>query len=256
MIIGDPMQLEPIVTTPRPAQRALARHFAVDEQWLPDARSAQTAADRLNRFGRRVPPRDPTAARATDDWIGAPLRVHRRCDRPMFDIANTIAYGHTPMVFGTPQRIGEFPLPSVWFDVRGQARGHVVEEEIEMLADVVTKLRRELPVSGIRVVTPFTDVRWAAAGRLRRDAKRLKEPTEDDLVKVGTLHSVQGIEAEAVVLVLGGGSDGARRWVTSAPNLVNVAVTRAQRCFCVIGDRQAWSAMPYLSTAAEHLGVR
>lgn len=257
VIIGDPMQLEPIVTTPRPAQRALARHFAVDEQWLPDARSAQTAADRLNRFGRRLPPRDPAAARAIDDWIGAPLRVHRRCDRPMFDIANKIAYGHAPMVFGTPQRNEEFPLPSVWFDVRGQARGHVVEEEIDMLADVVAKLRRELPVSGIRVVTPFTDVRRAAAGRLRRDAKRLEdESMKEELVKVGTLHSVQGIEAEAVVLVLGGGPEGARRWVTSAPNLVNVAVTRAQRCFCVIGDRQAWSALPYLSTAADHLGVR
>ncbi|MBP2370767.1 DEAD/DEAH box helicase [Pseudonocardia parietis] len=245
VIIGDPMQLEPIVSLPVPAQRALARHYGVDEQWLPDRRSAQTAADRVNRFGTAAPPGDPTAVDPGPDWVGAPLRVHRRCDRLMFDICNEIAYAHAPMVFGTLRKDPSFPRPSMWFDVRGEAQGNVVDAELDQLVAVVgALLRLSIGAEQIRVITPFTDVRRDARSRVQKE------------VKVGTLHSVQGTEADVVILVLGGGTEGARKWAAETPNLLNVAVSRARQCLCVIGDRQSWSALPYFSTAARMLPVR
>ena len=33
MIVGDPLQLEPVVTLPQGGQRALLREFGVGEQW-------------------------------------------------------------------------------------------------------------------------------------------------------------------------------------------------------------------------------
>jgi superfamily I DNA and/or RNA helicase len=56
---------------------------------------------------------------------------------------------------------------------------------------------------------------------------------------VGTVHTVQGREADVVVLVLGSAASAAaaRRWAAEKPNLLNVAVSRARRRFYLIGDR-------------------
>ena len=62
--------------------------------------------------------------------------------------------------------------------------------------------------------------------------------------RVGTIHTVQGREAEAVIFVLGAPNPdqtGARGWAGKQPNLLNVAVTRAKEALYVIGNRNLWS---------------
>lgn len=78
VVVGDPLQLEPIVTLPFTAQQALRAHFRVAERWLPGRSSVQRLADDVNPLGTYLPNDDGSV------WIGAPLRVHRRCDEPMF----------------------------------------------------------------------------------------------------------------------------------------------------------------------------
>ena len=49
--------------------------------------------------------------------------------------------------------------------------------------------------------------------------------------RVGTVYTVQGREADTVVMVLGAAQPerkGAREWAGSEPNQLNVAVTRAK----------------------------
>jgi hypothetical protein len=88
VIVGDPLQLKPVVTLPWGGQRALMREFDVGEQWAPSRTSAQQVADRLAAYGTSLP--GPSGAEPV--WVGTPLRVHRRRERPMFDICNRIAY--------------------------------------------------------------------------------------------------------------------------------------------------------------------
>ena len=108
--MGDPLQLEPVVTLPLTAQNALRRHFNVSERWIPSWTSVQMLADRMTPVGTILPHNEKSL------WVGSPLRVHRRCDNPMFNISNQIAYDGL-MVLGTPTR-APINLPdSCWYHV-------------------------------------------------------------------------------------------------------------------------------------------
>jgi superfamily I DNA and/or RNA helicase len=250
VLVGDPQQLEPIVTLPSTAQTALLNRYRVAEEWFPDATSAQRAADRLNRFGTALP--DPVGDGST--WVGAPLRVHRRCDRLMFEISNRIAYGGELMVYGTGER-PPFPGRDEWIDVpAARSEKHWVPAEGEALGLLLDELV-DLGVqpAAIRVVSPFRDV-IRGAQRVVRQRPRDRFAA----IEVGTVHTVQGQESDVVVLVLGSNpaSEGARRWAAAKPNLLNVAVSRAKRRLYVIGDRRRWQDQRYFDVLATALPVR
>ncbi|MBF6498845.1 DEAD/DEAH box helicase, partial [Nocardia cyriacigeorgica] len=114
VVVGDPRQLEPVLTLPLTGQRRLCRQFEVDAQWAPQGSSVQTIADRLNRFGTWLP--EPNGDDET--WVGSPLRVHRRCDPLMFEVSNEIAYDGM-MVYGVADRQSDSALltESTWLNV-------------------------------------------------------------------------------------------------------------------------------------------
>ncbi|MFD8081947.1 DEAD/DEAH box helicase [Kitasatospora sp. NPDC059722] len=245
VVVGDPLQLEPVVVLPWTAQQALRRDFGVDEEWAPSRTSVQRVADRANRYGTTLPAELPDGS--TEVWVGAPLRVHRRCDDPMFAVSNAIAYDGL-MVHGTPDR-GAFPYAgSSWVDVASpQAEGHWIPEEGRALRQIVEKLLdRGVSADDIFVISPFRDV-VAGAQRVTRGLL--------DRTRVGTVHTTQGKESDVVILVLGTDPrhPGARGWAASRPNLLNVAVSRARRRLFVIGNRDAWRDQRFFNTLADAL---
>lgn len=249
VIVGDPKQLEPVVTLPWGGQQALLCEFGVGEEWGPSRTSVQQLADRLARHGTSLP------GLTGDDlvWVGTPLRVHRRCDRPMFDISNAIAYDGL-MVFGTRES-GSFHGRDGWYDVRSSvADGHWIPAEGEVLHRILVGMRGVgIAVSEIRVISPFRKV--------VSEAKRVHEAVFPEVTSknrekwVGTVHTMQGKEADAVILVLGGNPEhpGARTFATRAPNLLNVAVTRARRRLYVIGNQEAWGKERYFDVLAARI---
>lgn len=248
VVVGDPLQLEPVVVLPWTAQRALGAEMGVAEEWAPSRTSVQQLADRTNRYGTLLPAELPDGSHEV--WVGSPLRVHRRCDNPMFAISNAIAYDNL-MVYGTPDR-GAFRYQprSCWVNVPAtEADGHWIPEEGRALRRVLEKLRDEGGVNlaqDVYVISPFRTV--------VRGAQRTCRGLLPDS-RVGTIHTTQGKEADVVILVLG--SDprrpGARSWAASRPNLLNVAVSRAKRRLFVIGNLEAWRDQRFFSTLADEL---
>lgn len=228
VLVGDPLQLKPIVTVSDAVLEHTRTRYQVDAHWLPNRQSAQTLADQATPWGRLAGPQGEKC------WVGLPLVVHRRCDKPMFDLANRIAYDGV-MVYGTlaPSPDKETParLTTGWLHVTGGASGNWVPAEGKALEQLLALLERDgVTDDNIAVITPFQDVR-----------NQLKERLPRKMVH-GTIHTMQGKEAAVIILVLGGNNEngGARNWAVSEPNLLNVAATRAKRRLYVIGDRTDW----------------
>lgn len=239
IIIGDTLQIPPIVTIPTALGRLLQASYGIrDDFWNPVYHSAQSLADRVTPVGTYI---DVNSDQPI--WTGVPLRAHRRCGEPMFSLSNTIAY-NGQMVRVTPDIVSNIPR-SVWIDVAGVTvlNRHAIAEEIEVLRMHLQQLRY---YSGkIYVISPFVSV----AGICREEFR---------WVSCGTIHTFQGKEAEVVFLVLGTLPAGAhaRNWVAQSPNMLNVAVTRAKERLYVIGNREAWSKHRYFDHLAEMLPVK
>ncbi|MFE7503761.1 DEAD/DEAH box helicase [Promicromonospora sp. NPDC057488] len=267
LAVGDPLQLEPVVTALHSAQAQLRDHHGVSDTWLPDQQSVQTLTDRVTTLGTSLWRGDE------EIWVGAPLRVHRRCDEPMFSVVNDAVYRGL-MIQGDPSRPDRFgllpedePAPeppvlnrpveqSLWLDVRSDATdGNWIPAEGDALAEFLHEVMRRhgLRAEDILVVSPFRVV----ADEIKKIAERVsKEVTGNSDIKVGTVHVSQGKQAPVVFLVLGGSTAGARAWASGRPNLLNVAVSRAEHRLYVIGNRDAWKDHPYFSTLAGRLPTR
>jgi hypothetical protein len=251
--VGDPLQLQPVVTIPQKAQRDIAKAYSVSSTWIAPQASVQTLADRVARFGTTLSQGEER------QWVSAPLRVHRRCDDPMFTLCNEIAYegimvnGVAPNR-GNQQAGGPFSLPHTsaippthWAHEPAHRPGtHLQPNQIARLRQLLQQLESHgVPAKDVIAISPFRSV-----------ADALKKLTYSNPgLTAGTIHTAQGREADVVILVLGGDPSrpGAKAWAASSVNLVNVAVSRAKRRLYVIGDRAAWAEHNYFRQLAAAL---
>ncbi len=243
VVVGDPIQIEPVVILPDQLTDAICLKFGIDPTvFNAPAASAQTLADSateyLGRFETKYGSRE----------VGVPLLVHRRCSEPMFTISNSIAY-ESLMVQAKPagqSAIRDCLGPSRWFDVHGRGQDKWCQAEGEVVLDCLRRLRASGCVPDIYVVTPFVVVQDRLRELLRRDGVLegwVHDPYSWVRERIGTVHTVQGREAEAVIFVLGApeaGQRGARGWAGGRPNLLNVAITRAKEAVYVVGNRELW----------------
>jgi superfamily I DNA and/or RNA helicase len=285
ILIGDTRQITPVINIPEALDRLLQENYNTSNDWSPLHHSAQSLADRItpigswldNLAGSGVPIGATAPGTATNGdpaartWTGIPLRAHRRCDEPMFTIANTIAYnnqmvrvdqGDTTKTGATrPDRViqgtlrtaagtaGSNPLPaSTWIDIRGITviEGHALHEELEAVRALLQQLVTH--EGKIFIISPFRTVAKSCYDQFQKRGR----------IECGTIHTFQGREADMVILVLGTlqHSKKARDWVAATPNILNVAVTRARHRIYVIGNHHTWSTHRYFDYLAQVLTPR
>lgn len=245
IIVGDPLQVEPVVTIPEQLVYKLREQEKVDKIWSPHRTSVQVLADRISKFGTYM----QTGSGEEEIWTGFPLRTHRRCDHPMFGIANKIAYSDQMVKAVEDHDEHQYIGKSAWFhvaDVNPPVNKHVLKEELNLLNQKVEELIRNGYVKEIFVISPFSSVANACISEFRSRKN----------ISCGTIHKFQGKEAEVVFLILGGDpkSSGARLWASQKPNMLNVALTRAKKRFYVIGNKNLWGSCQYFDQMATTLG--
>jgi len=268
LIVGDPLQVEPFISMDSKLDRGmLTYHGAPQEHLLTDC-SVQLLADRANRWGANIVQYD-----GSELWVGAPLRVHRRCAEPMFSLSNAMAYNEK-MVSGVSRDVEKSATmerallgPSRWLDFSaGAFDAHYSVIEGAAAVDIVIAYAKNGWVAksdrlpDVFLISPFKTVAQGLTGALSDRADAWAGGVDQHVVsawlkeRVGTVHTFQGKECDTVVFVLGGKTTGARSWAGSKPNIINVAVTRAKRRLYVIGDRQAWSQTVFGQQLAQAVG--
>ncbi len=241
IVVGDPLQIEPVVPLSQALAIQICQHFGVDPQrFNAPAASVQSLADQASAY----------YAEYAERSVGVPLLVHRRCSDPMFRIANSIAYNELMVQAKQPGSsvIRDCLGPSNWFNVLGEAEELWCPAEGDQLVRLLSQLKGLKQPPDLYIITPFKRVAWCL-DKLIKQSQLLQSwgiPDESAWLKerLGTVHQVQGREAEAVFMVLGAPEDdrgGSRSWAGKKPNLLNVALTRAKEVFYVIGNRNLWS---------------
>lgn len=247
ILIGDTLQVPPVVTIPEGLTDFLQDQYKYPEaHWSPLYSSAQRLADRATMVGAEID------IAASPVWTGVPLRAHRRCQEPMFSLANAIAY-NDQMVKLTVDQETRPPLPkSCWIDTKGghMTNRHTVTEEITVVRQLLIQLSSADygTEKEVYIISPFRTVGDHCRDEFVRKTNKIHS---------GTIHTFQGKEADIVLLVLGTErkNAGARQWASSIPNMLNVAITRAKKRLYVIGNRQDWSNCRYFDQMAKALPV-
>jgi hypothetical protein len=257
IVVGDPMQIEPVVVLPEILTQAICKTFGIDpERFNAPAASVQTLADAATPYVAEF------SSRQGSRTVGVPLLVHRRCDQPMFGISNAVAYEHL-MVQGRDEgrsAIRDILGPSRWIDIVGSASEKWCPEEGDAVLALLRALHPLADPPDIYIITPFVVVQDNLRA-LVRNSGALDRWTDDPgrwvYDRIGTVHTVQGRESEAVILVLGAPAaqqTGARNWAGGRPNVLNVAVTRAKEALYVVGNRSLWRPAGVFQTLHARMG--
>ncbi len=247
LIIGDAMQLPHIATLP-PAKEGVIRYeVGLNADWLAERCLSYLRYSSFHAFDRTV------------EGASLLLDEHYRCHPAIAGLANRLFYGDqlTVLTDVRAQRRASIE-PLHWVDVAGRAENPadgswLNRAEIDAVNQQIVMLLGELPPTGtIGVVTPFRaqsaaiSAIWAA-----------REP---ERVKVGTVHTFQGGERDAMIFSLvaaDGIRPGTASWLEQQANLWNVAITRARSHLIVLGGSHYWRSRGGLGgslLAAAHQG--
>jgi hypothetical protein len=268
VVVGDPLQIEPVFTVPIRLIEALSKSSDLpsDRDVAPHRVSVQNLADAANPLGAWI------GSGKDVQWIGSPLRVHRRCVDPMFSIANEIAYAGKMIFFDPVDPQKRLPPKdsldlgcSAWVQAPGlTSNKQAVATQVELVHQALVALyQRTGSLPPIYIISPFKRIKEELIGRISKPEnwtvllsvgveppKRSKLP-EWCKARIGTVHTFQGKEESIVWMVLGCDerTQGAANWAADKPNLLNVALTRAKHRFFMIGDAGLWGGLRHFVSA-------
>ncbi len=254
LVVGDESQIPPVWGIPGAVDKALAIQYGVIENKTDFSRLAESG---LNCSESNVMKVAKNACQyAKKPFRGLFLSEHRRCYNEIIGFCNQLIYkellqpkrgnGKDDPAFplpGLPQ-MGYIDLPSDHAAQAGVSRCNKAEAKaiVEWIKTNYPGIRRAYEAADSRikpeeilaVITPFK-----AQSQLIRSYLSKALPRESAFISVGTVHTFQGAERKVIIFSTVYGAKDSGYFIERNPNLVNVAVSRAQDSFLVFGARGA-----------------
>lgn len=255
MIVGDPLQIEPIRNLSENLQTQLReRHFA-DNNTLYERVSPASVTGWHRAAGT-------LSGRVDDTGNGIILDEHRRCQKPIADLFIRLAgYQGVSVETASPsdriasafEKSGGHHL--MFYSVEGQ-KSDMVNTNLDEV-DAIEQLLNKLEEAGydltadVGIVTPYSNQKSLLIKRL---AQRMNHWQKNC---IGTVHQFQGVGFEVIIYspVIFHPLDNPN-FQNDVPNMLNVVVSRAKQQFIVVGNhhrlRQAGGYLKVLAdTVAE-----
>ena len=250
LVVGDPKQLEPIVTLDESSCEAY------DSSFKNDADALMYSPASVSAFHRAALAKSGDYSEVGDSIV---LDEHRRCQKPIAEAFVDIAHYPGMKIETLPMDLKkEESRPFLemggrhllFYNTPGKSdhRNSNIEE-----ANVVKKVIDILVQKGyqpneIGVITPYK----AQQNLLR---KKLKGTGLNLSSQVGTIHKFQGVEFNVILFSsVIFKPDDSPFFINSKPNMINVALSRAKQLFIGVGNLEKLiSSGGYLEKMCYHI---
>ncbi len=234
LVVGDPLQLEPIIpfsqqTLEQYHTEAFKRRGLTDsdyERYSPTAISTATAYHRAAG----------ASGQSGDLGNGIILTEHHRCVPPIITFCDRLCnYGLT---IKTPDSESKLGPNLIAYHVEGTYSNHTNPEEVE----AVERLIGHLLDKGYCIDSPDSENTIGVISPYRRQADvlchRLQSSWSDfNSDSIGTVHTFQGGQKSVIIFSTRQCRDSdSLLFINRRPNLLNVAVSRAQKLFILVGN--------------------
>jgi hypothetical protein len=251
IIVGDPLQIEPIINLTN-QRRDQYRDSAFIERGLseldyhlysPEKTELATTYHRAAGASRED----------GDAGQGIKLVEHYRCQPSIIQFCDRIV--------GYGLQVKTKPVSSllatnlVAYHVEGSIhKDNFNTEEVAVVSEVIKHLISQgYSLEDIGVISPFS----IHAQALKRSLPKQKELSGLQKDAIGTIHQFQGSQKRVIILstkVCRPQDNRSCDWLNSKPNLLNVAVSRAEELFILVGNLyRLEKAQGYTRQLVEHI---
>jgi hypothetical protein len=256
LVVGDVHQIAPIWSTGPQVDRATAAAFAVTDAPQDPEYERLAAAGYLSASGNVMSMANAACAvQQFEEVRGLMLTEHRRCLPQIIAYCNELTYAGRlqALRLAQPDELLLQPFEAIHVHGEDSKRGASRQNGDEAHAVVNWLVRNRARIEAhygalagaprtlselVGVVTPF-----AAQAGLIASLLRKQFPGEAQAMTIGTVHALQG--AERAIIVFSptyGNAPPGLAFYDQAPNMLNVAVSRARDSFVVIGNLALFDA--------------
>ncbi|RXK00458.1 hypothetical protein CRU98_04680 [Arcobacter sp. CECT 8986] len=251
IVVGDPKQLEPIITLSDDEKNALKDewHFITNDdnkKIVEYERFSPTMSSSYHRVAKC------NTSKYDDIGNGIELDEHRRCLEDIAQIFIKIAkYDRLKIKTSSLETNNRLYKPYINFGNKSiyhfnvqinQMKNNINEKEIKE----IDKILEQLNLAGfdlyndIGIITPYRNQASKLISKFKRRINHTRK-----LEKIGTVHKFQGAEFPVVIFSSVVGKNDSIGFINSKPNMLNVAVSRAKYVFITVGNIDVLSKGKY-----------
>lgn len=250
IVVGDPLQIQPIINqSPQTLQQYHQKAFT--DKRLTESDIYCYSPDKIDRATTYH-----RAAGASEEnnykGHGIPLIEHFRCQRSIIEYCKNIA-GYELDIKTTPKP-PRLESNLIAYHVEGNIEENVNKEEVTAIGELIQHLLNQgYLLSDIGVISAFRDQADALRDYLPKQFPQQIRRDDD----IGTIHTFQGSQRKVIILstkVCRPQDRDKVNWINRRPNLLNVAVSRAEELFILVGNLyRLEKAEGYTSQLVKHI---
>ncbi|MEH2160703.1 MAG: AAA domain-containing protein [Nostoc sp.] len=228
IIVGDPLQIEPIITLSQQRrdnyrQTAFLGRGLTEIDYHRYSPEEEYSATTYHRAAG-------ASGENNDQGHGIFLKEHYRCQPSIIQYCNAITNYNLEVKTEPVNSLLDSHL--IAYDVEGNIHNNANEEEVTAVYEIIQHLVKQgYSLEDIGVISPFKVHAAVLKERLTKRFPKL------DSKSVGTIHTFQGSEKRVIILSTKVcRSQDNVYWINKRPNLLNVAVSRAKELFILVGN--------------------